>query len=73
MGPREPGKYPFLPLRDRGQVEVYDEDSTNIVLTPNTKAEAIGGKLVTSEFSDYDPFLWREGIISFENVSWTCF
>ena len=53
----------------KGRVEIYDGGSTNIVLTPNMKAEAIGGKLVTSEFSDYDAFLWREGIISFEDAS----
>lgn len=53
----------------KGQVEVYDGGSTNLVLTPNMKAAVVDGKLVTSEFSDCDAFLWREGIISFEDAS----
>lgn len=53
----------------KGKVEVYGGNNASVLLTPNMKAEEIGGKLVTSEFSDCDAFLWREGIISFEDAS----
>lgn len=52
-----------------GQVEVCDDNDVNLVLTPNTKAELVGNKLVTSEFSDHDALLWRRGIMSFEDAS----
>lgn len=54
-----------------GQVEVYDDNDVNVVMTPNMKAELIGGKLVTSEFSDHDALLWRKGILSFEDASFS--
>ncbi|MGN1221090.1 MAG: FecR domain-containing protein, partial [Candidatus Cryptobacteroides sp.] len=54
-----------------GQVEVYDDNDVNVILTPDMKAEMIGGKLVTSEFSDHDALLWRKGIMSFEDASFS--
>lgn len=54
-----------------GNVEVYDGDSVNVVLTPNMKAEEICGRLVTSELSDHDALLWRKGILSFEDASFS--
>lgn len=55
----------------KGQVEVYDGNNTSVVLTTNMKAEDINGKLVTSEFTDYDALLWREGILAFEDSSFS--
>lgn len=55
----------------KGKVEIYGGNNANVVLTPNMKAEEIRGKLVTSEFSDHDAFLWREGIMSFEDASFS--
>lgn len=52
-----------------GKVEIYDGKSTDVILTPNMKAEKIGGRLQTSEFSDRDALLWKEGILAFENAS----
>lgn len=54
-----------------GKVEVYDGDSVNVALAPNMKAEEICGKLVTSELSDHDALLWRKGILSFEDASFS--
>ncbi|MGM9767638.1 MAG: FecR family protein [Candidatus Cryptobacteroides sp.] len=51
-----------------GKVEVCDGNEVNVILTPNMKAEEIGGRLVTSELSDYDALLWRKGILSFEDA-----
>ncbi|MGN1231979.1 MAG: FecR family protein [Candidatus Cryptobacteroides sp.] len=54
-----------------GKVEVYDGKDVNVILTPNMKAEEIEGKLVTSEFSNFDALLWRKGILSFEDASFS--
>lgn len=53
-----------------GKVEVQGDNDETVVLTPHTKLEQIDGKLVRSEFSDNDEFLWREGIVSFEDASY---
>lgn len=55
----------------KGQVEVYGDNNVNVVLTPNMKVEEIDGRLVTSEFSDYDALLWRKGILAFEDASFS--
>ena len=55
----------------KGQVEVYDDNNTSVVLTPDMKAEVLDGKLVTSEFSDHDALLWRKGILAFEDASFS--
>ena len=53
----------------KGKVEIYGGDDVNVILTPDMKAEVIGGELVTSELSDHDALLWRKGIMSFEDAS----
>ncbi|MDD6253479.1 MAG: FecR domain-containing protein [Bacteroidales bacterium] len=55
----------------KGKVEIFGGNDVNVILSPNMKAEEIGGKLVTSEFSDYDALLWRKGILSFEDASFS--
>jgi ferric-dicitrate binding protein FerR (iron transport regulator) len=56
----------------RGSVEVWDS-LTNIIypLKPEQKIYLSNGQLVTDKLHSHDPFLWKNGIIAFENESAT--
>jgi ferric-dicitrate binding protein FerR (iron transport regulator) len=54
----------------KGSVEVSsDQTGEKIVLTPNRMAYAVNGRLRESELRHSEHFLWKEGIIAFENES----
>ncbi|WP_321332364.1 FecR family protein [uncultured Bacteroides sp.] len=53
-----------------GSVEVYvPGTSCRMMLEPNTKASLVDGKLKKTVLAEFDHFLWREGIISFQDAS----
>jgi ferric-dicitrate binding protein FerR (iron transport regulator) len=49
-----------------GSLEIVSPDST-VRLRPGMRAYESGGQLATGMISDYSHFLWKKGIISFEN------
>lgn len=54
----------------KGTVEVSPLGKGNkIILDPHTKVNLIDGKLQKSTINDYNYFMWREGLICFENES----
>jgi ferric-dicitrate binding protein FerR (iron transport regulator) len=54
----------------KGSIEIgSDQTNEKIRLTPNTKAYTDNGRLVQAKLANYDHFLWKEGIIAFENES----
>lgn len=53
-----------------GAVEVLEHSKTKgIILKPNEQAFLESGKLTVSSIVNKDRFLWREGIISFDNTT----
>ena len=52
-----------------GNVSVYSNNNENEIINiqPNQKATIHNGKLETSKIKDYDEFLWRKGLIAFNN------
>lgn len=55
-----------------GAVEVLKEGSSHgILLKPNEQVKFNNNRLVISSVNDMDQFLWREGIISFDNAYFT--
>lgn len=51
-----------------GSVEVWaNENQQNIILTPGNRAYSHNDQLKTSPIANYDYFLWKKGIISFDN------
>lgn len=55
-----------------GSVEVLKEGSSKgILLKPNEQVKLKNNQLVISPVNDMDQFLWREGIISFDNATFT--
>lgn len=66
------GKRNFETSLLEGSVEVMKEGSSKgIMLKPNEQVEFKNNRLVISSVKDMDQFLWREGIISFDNVTFT--
>lgn len=56
----------------KGSVEVYSENKKNsekVYLARDTKVCLSGGKLIKAPINQYNHFLWREGLLSFENES----
>ena len=52
----------------KGSLDVVSSDDRQTVrLMPGTRAWASGKHLTTDTISDYNHFLWKKGIISFEN------
>lgn len=55
-----------------GSVEVLKEGNSNgILLKPNEQVKLRNNQLVLSSVDDMDQFLWREGIISFDNTTFS--
>jgi ferric-dicitrate binding protein FerR (iron transport regulator) len=55
-----------------GAVEVLKQgNSTGIMLKPDEQAYLQEGKMVVTPIRNIDHFLWREGILSFDNASFT--
>jgi ferric-dicitrate binding protein FerR (iron transport regulator) len=51
-----------------GAVEIETKDTRlNIPLTPNNRVYMENGRLITASIRDYDHFLWKKGIISFNH------
>jgi len=54
----------------RGAVEVYTDNSDEkVLLTPDTYIYEKEGRLIQTILVNHDQFLWKEGIIAFENES----
>ncbi|MCD8044267.1 MAG: FecR family protein [Tannerellaceae bacterium] len=52
----------------RGSVEVASElTNEKIILAPNTKVYASNNQLITANLLNLDEFLWKKGIMSFDN------
>ncbi len=55
-----------------GSVEVLAPGSkSGIILKPNEQASLVADKMVVSQIRNRDQFLWREGIISFDNATFS--
>ncbi|QGY47966.1 DUF4974 domain-containing protein [Maribellus comscasis] len=55
-----------------GAVEIIKQgESSGMSLSPNKEAVLRDGKMIVSAIENPDHFLWREGIISFDNISFT--
>lgn len=56
-----------------GSVEVLEKDnSENVVLKPKERvANITGGKMEVSHFEDMNQFLWKKGILYFDNLSFS--
>lgn len=54
-----------------GSVEILGKESTdNVVLKPNERvSNKAGGKMDVSHFEDMNQFLWKKGILYFDNLS----
>jgi ferric-dicitrate binding protein FerR (iron transport regulator) len=52
-----------------GSVEIYDNHRKMVSLKPNQQSVFKNGQLVVSQITDYDQFLWRKGLIAFNNKS----
>lgn len=54
----------------RGSIEIYSgKTDEKIQLSPNHRVYTEDGQLKQSNLTNYNHFLWREGIIAFENES----
>ena len=52
----------------KGSIEVIsDFTEEKVILTPNNKVKSIEGKFIVTELINYDQFLWKKGIMSFDN------
>ncbi|MDD4428096.1 MAG: FecR family protein [Paludibacter sp.] len=51
-----------------GEVKIYTEgkNNKNIVLKPKQKSKLLNNELIVEEVSDFDEFLWRDGLMSFK-------
>ncbi len=55
-----------------GAVEIIKQgESSGISLSPNKEAVLKDGKMIISPIKNQEHFLWREGIISFDNIPFT--
>lgn len=52
-----------------GCVDIYDNHRKMASLKPNQKIAFESGQLVVSQIVDYDEYLWRNGLIAFDNKS----
>jgi transmembrane sensor len=52
-----------------GSVDIYDNHRKMVSLKPNQQSVFKNGQLVVSQITDYDQFLWRKGLIAFNNKS----
>jgi len=52
-----------------GSVDIYDNHRKKVSLKPNQRSVFENGQLVVSQITDYDQFLWRKGLIAFDNKS----
>jgi len=52
-----------------GSVDIYDNHRKKVSLKPNQRSVFENGQLVVSQITDYDQFLWRKGLIAFNNKS----
>lgn len=50
-----------------GGVDIYKDEEKLASLDPNQKSSLTDNKLLISEISDTDAFLWRHGLIAFQN------
>lgn len=55
----------------KGTVEVFTPNAADktMQLEPNTKATLQGNKLIKGQITDSDYFMWREGLLCFNNIS----
>jgi ferric-dicitrate binding protein FerR (iron transport regulator) len=52
-----------------GSVDIYDNHRKKVSLKPNQRSVCENGQWVVSQITDYDQFLWRKGLIAFDNKS----
>ncbi len=52
-----------------GSVDIYDNHRKKVSLKPNQRSVCENGQWVVSQITDYDQFLWRKGLIAFNNKS----
>ena len=52
-----------------GSVDIYDNHRKIVSLKPNQRSVFENGQWVVSQITDYDQFLWRKGLIAFDNKS----
>ncbi len=52
-----------------GSVDIYDNHRKMVSLKPNQRSVFENGQWVVSQITDYDQFLWRKGLIAFDNKS----
>lgn len=63
----------FITTLMEGKVQVYNQNTpkSRVVLTPNTKAVYENGILTVRYVNDYTPYRWKEGLICFQDASFT--
>lgn len=54
-------------MEGKVKVNMIDDPSQILILTPNNKASIRNGKLETEFVGDFSPYQWKEGLISFRN------
>lgn len=60
----------FIASLMEGSVKIQAaNESVNLVLKPETKAVYEKERLLVYQIDDYNPYRWREGLISFKNAS----
>lgn len=52
-----------------GSVDIYDNHRKMVSLKPNQRSVFENGQWVVSQITDYDQFLWRKGLIAFDDKS----
>lgn len=67
------GKNDFTTTLVEGSVKVYDKnnESKQMILKPTETAELIGTKLVKTKYKNENSLLWRSGIYSFDDVTFS--
>lgn len=65
------GENEFSTALIRGSVKVTDtwQPDESVVLTPNNTVSLENGRLTVSPITDFNPYSWKEGLITFKNIS----
>jgi ferric-dicitrate binding protein FerR (iron transport regulator) len=55
----------------RGRVKVTDNRNPDkyVLLKPNNLVNLTNGELVVSQITDFNPYTWKDGLITFKNIS----
>jgi len=60
-------KFEIMLAEGSVKIDLADKPSGSTVLSPNNKAVLNDGKLITSQVTDQNPYMWKDGLIGFKN------